>query len=164
MTRIIWGKLFRKSAREATEATSLGADLRLFLLVSSRAEAGGHACFDDGELVSLLPRLNKTTGELRRYTDRHIRNLISAGVDGGLYAPASNTRCVVLPMHVWKVEVGYRPRPCETHGHNLSWNGSEWVDPTNLLPSEEQLRQALARHYHDRKGPPAEVLVPTQSL
>ncbi|MER5775848.1 hypothetical protein ABT144_16455 [Streptomyces sp. NPDC002039] len=135
--RLSWGKLMKRGAENAIASASIGADFRLFLLVTARAGAGGHACFAADEIVEALPKYNKASGVVGTFGEKYLRNLIAAGVDAGLYAPGSSTRCIVLPMSVYDIGAKYKARPCPVHGHNMSYLGG-WVDT-------EQMEQALAK-------------------
>ncbi|MFD3654239.1 hypothetical protein [Streptomyces sp. NPDC058620] len=121
----------KRGAENAASSASLGADFRLFLLVTSRAGAGGHASFAAGEIVEALPKYNRTSGEIGIFGEKYLRNLIMAGVDAGLYAPGSSTQCIVLPMGVYDIGAKYKARPCQIHGHNMSYLGG-WIDTEEM--------------------------------
>ncbi|MFF1337929.1 hypothetical protein ACFVYT_08445 [Streptomyces sp. NPDC058290] len=129
--RLSWGKLMKRGAENASAAPCLGADFRLFLLATSRAGAGGHACFAAGEIAEALPKYNKASGEVGTFGEKYLRNLITAGVDAGLYAPGSSTLCIVLPMGVYDIGAKYKAKPCPVHGHNMSYLGG-WIDTDEM--------------------------------
>ena len=81
--RLSLGRLMKRGTENATSSASIGADFRLFLLATSRAGAGGHACFAAGEMAESLPKYNKASGEVGTFGEKYLRNLIAAGVDAG---------------------------------------------------------------------------------
>lgn len=115
-TKILWGKLLRRP--RATDALDLSLDLRLFLLASERATRGGHAHFAPGELRTRLQRLDKSTGVVRAYGERGLRDGVARLRGAGLLAPDSTLRCLWLPMDVWDMDLKKAARwPCGWHGH-----------------------------------------------
>ncbi|GAA3154423.1 hypothetical protein GCM10010486_20640 [Nonomuraea roseoviolacea subsp. carminata] len=128
--RPVWWKLERRAALEASESYALDPAFRLWLLAVGRAYQGGHATFSDGEIIDLLPKVKK--GVVSQYDPKQIKRLISALVDGGMLAPQSTPRCLVVPFTLLSAEWKFSPEPCPTHGHNMSWTADGWFDPATL--------------------------------
>lgn len=115
-----WLKVRRPGIREAA-TPMLNFDLRLFLLILSRVSAGGHAVFNPGECLELLPKVDLSSGELTAFSGRHLNKRIEALVEAGLLAPTSNARCCIVPMHVADPQEKERVN-CPEHGHQLAWS------------------------------------------
>ncbi|RZS89881.1 hypothetical protein EV189_1658 [Motilibacter rhizosphaerae] len=131
-----WAKLkgsacVRAAQRQDFEAP-LDLSFRIFLLASGLAGPGGHAPLELGRLQQELLRLNRSTGELGPYGERHLRGAISTLVKAELLAPTSSLRCLVLPLTVWDMGTRYKIQDCPQHGHALAWSGGpngQWFDP-----------------------------------
>lgn len=112
----------------------LAADLRLYMLVQGTAGPGGHAMFGgDGPI---LEHVDPKTGEVKPFTRRYMNKLLRKGIKGGVYEPQSTLRCIVLPLDLWDVGIGYPATPCPEHGHNMSSVEGQWVDPAKLIPEQ----------------------------
>lgn len=122
-----WNRIYRRPAQRASLEPALSPDFRLWLLAVSLAKAGGHAPFDNGELATMLPKFNRTTGEVGQYGSRALNKIIERLIDADMLAPSSSSRCLVVPMH--KVDVHETERTlCPEHRHNLAWNGISWCE------------------------------------
>jgi hypothetical protein len=147
----LWGMLRRRSLSDAIEEPSLPVELRLFLLATTRAEPGGHAIFEPGELLEALPQVSRSTGVLSTFSHRHVSNSLKELIAVGLFAESSEftpsgVTCLVLPESVYRMSTKYGPQPCPVHGHNLSWGHGCWFDPNT---TEEALK-ALGKGTRNR--------------
>lgn len=124
--KLPWLKIRRSGVGSCAASPDIGADFRLWLLAVARAGYAGHAVFDPGELLDLLPRIVRSTGEITRYDERSIRKLIGSLVEAELLAPDSNARCLVVPMDV--IDGNERSRiHCPEHRHRDAWHRGGWV-------------------------------------
>ncbi|MCP2350480.1 hypothetical protein [Nonomuraea roseoviolacea] len=128
-----WWKLRRRTAQEAAQALMLDPAFRMWLIAVGRAYQGGHANFEAEELRTLVPKMNRSTGETSLYSDRQIGRLIKDLIEAGILAPASNRRCLVIPFTLLNADIQYSPVPCPEHGHDLSWTPDGWIDPVALV-------------------------------
>lgn len=99
----------------AAHAARDGLDkwLRLVALAYSRHQENGHTPFERGELRSLLPSVDTSTGEVRpdKNLDRHIRQ----AVDLGFLLADSNASCLIVP-HGVRVGSGVKAaKSCDRH-------------------------------------------------
>ncbi len=95
-----WHKIYRREAYNASVQPDLGLDLRLWFLVVNRAGYNGHAQFPGDSLLEALPKYNRSTGEVSRYSIRALQKVIAEGVRANLYAPTSGPRCIILGAHL----------------------------------------------------------------
>ena len=72
---------------------------RLFFLAMCRTGTDGHAGFDSGELGILLGT-NPSTGEVDPMDRQNVRRAIRRGIEQGVLAEQSGSRCLVLPAHL----------------------------------------------------------------
>lgn len=70
--------------------------MRLFLLALSRLNAGGHAEFEEGELVRLLARVDETTGELRTPNRSSVWRAMAKLKQDDFVLSQSSFRCVQI--------------------------------------------------------------------
>lgn len=127
----------------AAQAHNLDPAHRLWMLAMGRAEQGGHAQFEPGEIRSLILKLNEQTGELSEYSDRNIKRWIAKLVEAGLIGDASTPECIVLPFPTFDSGVRHNPRPCKVHGHNLNWTPDGWIDPDTMWA---EAKEAMAEN------------------
>ncbi|MBM7519503.1 hypothetical protein [Nocardioides nitrophenolicus] len=124
-----WHKIYRREAYNASVQPDLGLDLRLWFLVVNRAGYNGHAQFPGDSLLEALPKYNRSTGEVSRYSIRALQKVIAEGVRANLYAPTSGPRCIILGAHL--VDVDRPPgnwKACRVHHHRFRWNRDVWGD------------------------------------
>lgn len=146
-----WGKLHRRGLSPAIETPDLSLEMRMWLLATTKARAGGHAVLRDGELSASLPKVSPQTGEVSEFSRRHLREAMSRLISTGLLAPTSEypgkgPACLVLPEAVYEIRARYRPAPCEVHGHSYSWGSGQWFDPTSAEEELAAVRKAARSH------------------
>lgn len=128
-SRLPWWKLRRRTALAIGQGYYGSPDLRLFLVACGRVGPWGHACFEPGELADLLPKVTRATGDLGHYSERALRGFIAELVDAGLLSPASNTRCLVVPIEVLDSQRSVGRITCPEHrcSHVWSTRFNAWV-------------------------------------
>lgn len=146
-----WWKLRRGEAMSIGQGVDGSPDLRLWLLAFGRVGPWGHACFHRGELASLLVKVNCTTGEVSDYSERAVRGLIADLARAGLLAPASNLRCLVIPIEIADSQKASGRVSCPEHRCRHVWSNQlgGWVavKPDGTLDLEE-----LAEHLREQEA------------
>jgi hypothetical protein len=145
----LWGKLHRRALGDAIAEPDIALEFRMWLVATTRAGPGGHAVFGEGELASLLPRVDRSNGQLGEFSHRHLRNTLDGLKAGGLLATesqlqASGDSCLLLPAAVYEVGLRYGPTGCPVHGHSLSWGFGQWFNPLTTESEIEGIRPGSA--------------------
>ncbi|MDN4175575.1 hypothetical protein QWY28_21610 [Nocardioides sp. SOB77] len=117
-----WWQLRRGAAGDIGRGMFGSPDLRLWMLAASRVGGYGHACFDPGELATLLPKVVHRTGEVETYSERNLRRFIARLVDAGALSPASNTRCLVIPIEILDAPLAAPRVSCPEHRCRHVWS------------------------------------------
>ncbi len=116
----IWLGTFRLDQME------LALEFRLWLLAIGYMHPGGHAEFERGQLITLLP---KPTGEL--YSPQQLNRSIRKLADGRLLGRPSTSTCLVVPIEAADFNLNKgRRKKCKTHKTNDVWSirrGGEWI-------------------------------------
>ena len=128
-TSLPWWKIRLGNADEIGRGMYGSPDLRLWFLAVSRVGGWGHACFEAGEVVSLLMKVNRTSGEVATYSERALRGFIRDLVDAGLLAPPSNAKCLVIPAEILDSHKNKSRVTCPEHRCRHVWSNrlGGWV-------------------------------------
>jgi hypothetical protein len=144
--RVFWWKIQKQGMLDAAQHQyDLPLVMRMWTLAVARAYQGGHAEFGPNELLESLQVVDTKTGELSRVTDRTIRSTIEKLVRTNMLSPESNKRCLVVPIDMVDCTAQQVLKPCQAHGHNLSWKiGDGWIDPMELVNDPSVRRRPAA--------------------
>ncbi|MGW3929976.1 hypothetical protein ACWECC_18010 [Streptomyces microflavus] len=107
---------------------------RLVFLAESRMNRIGHAEFATGELESLLPTLDRKTGEINYPSKNTICKALRIAIDEGFFSEESSSRCLVF--HSNDVQRSAKASSsCNHHGVKREWDGA--VQPVSLVKAEK---------------------------
>ena len=106
---------------------------RLVFLAEARMNRIGHAEFATGELESLLPTIDRKTGEIRYPSQNTICKAIKVAIEEGFFTKDSSVRCLVF--HSNDVQRSAKASSsCNHHGVKKDWDGA--IKPVSLVKAE----------------------------
>ncbi|MZE50119.1 hypothetical protein GTY86_02055 [Streptomyces sp. SID5770] len=142
------------------ENTRLPLFVRLVFLTEARMNRIGHAEFATGELESLLPTLDRRTGEIRNPSQNTVCKAIRIAIDEGFLSAESSARCLVLGGHDVQ-RSAKATSSCKHHGVQRAWGGG--VEPTVTEKAEgPQEVTEVPEHQEEILEPETAVQVPSQ--
>lgn len=97
--------------------------VRLVFLTEARMNRIGHAEFASGELESLLPTVDRKTGEIRYPSQNTICKAIRKAVENGSLGRDSSARCLVLNGNDAQ-RSAKASSSCKHHGVQKVWSGA----------------------------------------
>ncbi|MBM7806197.1 hypothetical protein JOD57_002034 [Geodermatophilus bullaregiensis] len=123
-----WGRISSRAAGHLSIEADLSLDTRLLFLAIGNANTAGHAYFPEG-VERCLSRVDRATGELLPYGERHMRTVIRKLIDAGALSIHSTRRCLVVTDGLWSTGAAKPPRQaCPEHGHQKRWTAWGWSD------------------------------------
>lgn len=131
-----WGSLRSRAAQSLSSEVDLSLDIRLLMLAMGSANSAGHAYFAEGVEAS-VEHVNKKTGELQPYKERHAQQVIRSLIYAGALGAQSTRHCLVLPSELWSTTLPIPASPCPVHGHQMRWTRHGW----SAEEDEERLRE-----------------------